>query len=90
MELTEIREELDKLDAELVSILSKRMALIPEVANYKKQNNVARYQPEREKQVIETKRKLAEESGINPDLIEKIFKEIINDAHRIEKDIIGE
>lgn len=90
MELSEIRKELDKLDAELVSTLSKRMALIPEVAKYKKQNNIARYQPEREKQVIETKRKLAKELKVNPDLVEKIFKEIINDAHRIEKDIIGE
>ena len=89
MELTEIRKELDKLDAELVSILAKRMKFIPEVAEYKKKNNIQRFQPAREKEILESKRKLAKEAGLNPDLVEKIFKEIINDAHRIEKEIMG-
>lgn len=90
MELTEIRKELDKLDAELVSILAKRMKFIPLVAAYKKKNNLPRFQPERENQIIESKRKIAKEKELNPDLVEKIFREIISDAHRIEKEIIGE
>jgi hypothetical protein len=32
---------------------------------------------------------LAEELKINPDLVEKIYKMIIGDAHRIEKEIMG-
>lgn len=90
MELSEIRKELDKLDAKLVSTLAKRMKFIPHVAEYKKKNNVSRFQPAREKEIIESKRKLAIDSGLNPDLVEKIFKEIISDAHRIEKEIMGE
>ncbi len=89
MDLAEIRKSLDKIDAELVSLLAKRMSFIPKVAEYKKENNMPRFQPAREKEIIESKRKLAKEAGLNPDLVEKIFKEIINDAHRIEKDIIG-
>jgi chorismate mutase len=89
MDLKELRQHLDRLDAALLYILAERMSLIPKVAQYKKENNMPRFQPEREKEILETKRKLAESLNINPDLAEKIFKEIIEDAHRIEKEIIG-
>ena len=89
MELSKIRKKLDKLDKRLMRILAKRMALIPDVAKYKKTNGVARYQPEREKQIIESKRKLAQQNKVNPDLAEDLFKRIIKDAHRIEENIIG-
>lgn len=90
MDLSEIRKKLDTLDAELVNIIAKRQELIPDVAEYKKKNNVKRYQPEREKEIIEAKRKMAEKASVNPDLIEDLIKRIIEDSHRIEKEIIGE
>lgn len=89
MEITEIRKQLDEIDKELLNIIAKRMSLIPKIAEYKKEHNVQRHQPEREKEIIETKRKVAEELGLNPDLVEDIFKRLIEDAHRIEKEIIG-
>lgn len=89
MELKEIREHLDRLDRALVVILSERMSFIPHVARYKLENNVDRYQPDREKEIIVAKRKIAEDLGVNPDLIEDILKRIIEDAHRIEREIMG-
>lgn len=88
MNLKEIREKLDKLDLKLLQTLAKRMALIPSVARYKKDNNIPRYQPEREKEIIENKRRLAMELRVNPDLVEDLFKRIIKDSHRIEKEIL--
>ena len=90
MELKEIRENLDKLDNQMLKILSERMKFIPNVAKYKKENNLPRYQPDRERVILEGKRTLAAEMSLNPDLVEDIYKRIIQDAHRIEKDIMGE
>ncbi len=39
MELTEIREHLNRLDSALVLILAERMSFIPKVAKYKKENS---------------------------------------------------
>ena len=89
MSLKEIREHLDRLDTALVYILAERMSLIPKVAEYKKANNIARFQPEREKEIIKLKRELAEKLDLNPDLVETLYKEIIKDAHRIEEGIMG-
>ena len=90
IDIKDLREKIDSFDKELLTTLSKRMALIPHVAEYKKANNVARYQPEREQTIIENRRTLAKKLSVNPDLAEKIMKDIIEDAHRIEKEIIGE
>jgi len=90
MELEDIRKRLDELDKELVVILAKRISLIPGIAEYKKKHKIPRYQPEREKEIIEEKRKLAKELNLDQGLVEDIFKRIIQESHKIEKDIIGE
>lgn len=88
MDLKEIREHIDRLDSIVVYALAERMSFVEKVALYKKECNLPRYQPEREKQIIEQKRALAKQTGLNPDLIEDLYKRIIEDAHRIEKDIL--
>jgi chorismate mutase / prephenate dehydrogenase len=90
LDIQELRKTIDGLDQEMLSVLAKRMALIPKVAEYKKLNGVQRYQPGRERVVIESRRAIAEELNVNPDLAEKIMKLIIEDAHRIESEIMGE
>jgi chorismate mutase-like protein len=89
-DISVLREQIDSLDTELIKDLAQRMSLIPKVAEYKKANNLPRYQPKREAEVIESRRALAKEHGLNPDLVEKIMKLIIADAHRIEEEIIGQ
>lgn len=90
LDINKLREQIDSCDRELLAVLAKRMALIPSVAEYKRINNMARYQPDRERMIIESRRAIAQELGINPDLAEEILKLIIKDAHRIEEEIIGE
>lgn len=88
MELNDLRNKLDKIDNQLIKILAKRMALIPSVAEYKIKNNLPRYQPEREKQVLKKIKNLANKANLNPNLAKNIIKLIIADAHRIEKDLM--
>tara|TARA_Y100000310_G_C20366270_1_gene661338 strand:- start:91 stop:369 length:279 start_codon:yes stop_codon:yes gene_type:complete len=85
MDLEEIRKQIDQLDSELLHVLSKRMALSPHIAEYKKQHNLPTCSPEREKQVLENKRKLAQELNLNPDFTEDIFKKIIEECKRLQE-----
>ena len=86
--LEELRGKIDFLDKKLFSVLAERMDLIPKIAEYKKVNGIPRVQPGREKSIIESRRKIAEELRFNPDLAESIMKLIIEDAHRIEIEIM--
>jgi chorismate mutase len=89
-DINQLRQAIDSCDREMLEVIGRRMALIPKVAEYKKANNIARYQPRREAEVIESRRLIADGFDINPDLAEEIMKLIIKDAHRIEEGIIGE
>jgi chorismate mutase / prephenate dehydrogenase len=90
MELEEIRIHLDRLDSELLQILAERMSLMPKVAEYKKKKKLQIYQPEREKEIIISRRRLAKELKLNPDFIEDIMNILFKEAHRVQKEIIDD
>ena len=53
MDLSEIRKDIDALDAQLLELFLKRMSLTTEVAKYKAANNMAVFQSDRERQIIQ-------------------------------------
>ncbi len=53
MDLTEIRNNIDAIDHQLVELFCRRMALSAQVAAYKKANNLPIYVPEREKAILQ-------------------------------------
>lgn len=88
MDLLEIRKKLDVLDTKLIKILAERMSYIPQVAEYKKENKIKRFQKDREKEIFENLRNKAVELDLNPELLEDLFKRIIKESHRIERGIM--
>ena len=61
MDLNYLRNEIDKIDSEILSIFEKRMDLCRQVAVYKKENNLPIFQGNRENQIIEKIRDKAPE-----------------------------
>ena len=60
MDLTEIRQQIDGIDQELVSLFCQRMNLSAQVADYKKANNLPIFVPARERAILQ---KVAEMAG---------------------------
>ena len=60
MDLTEIRQQIDGIDQELVSLFCQRMNLSAQVADYKKANNLPIFVPARERAILQ---KAAEMAG---------------------------
>jgi len=60
MELNEIRNSIDTIDDQLVSLFCQRMALSAQVADYKKENNLPIFVPSRERAILQ---KVAEKAG---------------------------
>lgn len=52
-DLKTCRDEIDAIDQQLIDLFEKRMALSKSVVEYKIENNLEIFQPEREKQVVE-------------------------------------
>ena len=89
LNLEEIRKQIDKCDNDLVEIISKRYDLVSQVIQYKIDRGIEIYQPQREKEVIQKIRNLANQKNINPDLIENIIKLIMEESKRVQKGILS-
>ena len=60
MEIKELRNQIDKIDDELVRLFAKRMDISKQVADYKKNNNLPIHVPAREREILQ---EVAKKSG---------------------------
>lgn len=60
MELEEIRAGIDEIDGQLLALFCRRMDLVRDVAEYKIENNMPVFHPEREEQILE---RVSEKAG---------------------------
>ena len=82
-----MREYLDTLDRALRYILVQRMSIIPLVAETKISQGLPLYQPKREEQMYASMKTFSKELGLNPEVLEKVYKIIIKDSLRIEHEV---
>lgn len=82
--LDDIRLEIDRLDRTIVGLLAERGGYVLAAARYKR--SVAEvHAPERVEEVIANVRRLAEEAGGMPEVVERGYRELIaafTDAER--------
>ncbi|MEU8153356.1 chorismate mutase [Micromonospora sp. NPDC048986] len=83
--LTEIRARIDELDRELVGLLARREALVRRAAPLKSDAQAVRA-PDRVAQVVARVRTVASEAGADPDLIERIYRSMIQAFIDMETD----
>ena len=89
MNLSDIRKEIDRIDTEILQLFAERMKQAVNVAHYKKTHNLAQFQAEREKQLLEKKREIGKELGLRPDTVEKLFRLFIEESHFVQSPILA-
>lgn len=82
MDLTELRSEIDALDSQLLQLILKRTDLINQVADYKLQNKIPIFAPEREKEILE---RLSKKVGENKAGGVKLLYGIIMDLNKFRE-----
>jgi chorismate mutase/prephenate dehydratase len=84
--LEDLRAKINKIDEKFVELLDERADLVKDIGDYKKANNIAVYQPEREKEVKE--RALKNSKKVFPAAaLTQIFTEIVSAARSLEEPI---
>lgn len=82
--LQNFRHQIDRVDGQIVALLSQRQKLVVHVARFKKRQNLPISQSAREKQLLASKRKLAKLHSLNPNFVVRLFKLIIATSKKIE------
>ena len=96
-ELCKYRTEIDLLDYQLLdtfsrqmelgeearTLLGKRMKTVESVARYKQEHGLPFFDFVREKEILASRCKYAEERGLSPTLVTDLFHRILEESHLI-------
>lgn len=83
--LEEIRSNIDRIDNEIIKLISERGSYVKQASKFKKDSKDVEA-PQRVEAVIQKVRNLSKEYGASPDMIEKLYREMIADFINMEMD----
>lgn len=85
--LSELRDRLDAIDQEIVTLIAKRHEIIKEVAEYKQKKQLRTTDLDREKQVLENCQKTATEHNLDPLVVKEIFALLLKASKNLQNNI---
>lgn len=83
--IEDVRQDIDVLDRKIVALLGRRAGYVEAAARFKTSESRVRA-PQRQKSMLEARRRWAEDEGLSPDVIEKIYRTLIDHFVQHEMD----
>ncbi|NMG18122.1 isochorismate lyase [Brasilonema bromeliae] len=75
--IKDIRREIDAIDKEVIAALGRRFAYVKAASQFKTSETGVKA-PERFHSMLQERRAWAEVVGLNPDVIEKLYRDLVN------------
>lgn len=88
VDLEYLRQQMDSVDAEIVDLLARRMELSEKIGLVKKECNMTAYQPERWREIVETRGAQAEKHGLSLEFIVALYEQIHHQSIRRQLEIL--
>lgn len=85
-----LREQINRVDEQLLQSLSYRIDIAKRIGLYKKERNMAVVQTNRWQEVLESRIKMANELGLNTSFIEKVYTLIHEESIGVQSKILAE
>jgi chorismate mutase len=83
-ELDELRRGIDAMDQQILKLVHERVRLVMLVGEYKRERNMAVYDPDREREVLD-RLCAAAEPPLDKGTVRRIFERLIDESRRIEQ-----
>ncbi|PIZ51151.1 hypothetical protein COY27_04585 [Candidatus Woesearchaeota archaeon CG_4_10_14_0_2_um_filter_33_13] len=87
MSLNQLRTEIDRLDHNLIKILSKRKKVVSKILKEKSGLRLPVKDKVREKKMFEQRKKWSKEDGVDAKFIERLFQVIIKQSVKEQKEV---
>ena len=83
-ELEALRISIDDLDRRILELVAERVRVVLAVGEFKRKNNLAVYDPERERKMLDRLSSVPPEP-LDADTVRRIFERLIDESRRIEQ-----
>ena len=87
--LSALRQQIDRIDNELIELLNKRMRVSREIGQFKKEHSMPVVQAGRYDDIMQTRRKLAEQMGMSGDFMAAVLTDIHEESVRQQLEILN-
>jgi chorismate mutase len=87
-QLQKLRGSIDLLDQELIHVIARRMQLVDEIGEVKKENGVTIFQIERWLEILKSRKAKAQENDLNENFIVELFSLIHKHSIRRQTEIM--
>jgi chorismate mutase len=87
--LEKLQREIDKMDAELLDIISKRLKIVDEIGQYKKENNITILQIKRWRDIFYDRLNLGSRMGLSQDFLLKLLQLLHEESILRQEEIMG-
>ena len=87
--LTELRSQIDKLDDQLLELLSRRMRVSRDIGQYKKEHNMTVFQANRYSEILDKRGAQGALLGMSPEFIAQVFEHVHEESVRQQVEIIN-
>jgi len=88
-ELGRLRDEIDEVDNQIISLLGRRMDLVKQVGEYKRDNNIPPLDSNRWQEVLDSRLSQARSLGLDEGFVGEIYERIHDQALEIEEGTKG-
>lgn len=85
--LQEAREAIDRIDAEIIRLLGNRAGFVRQVVKFKKTLHDVRA-PDRYAEVMRRRREMAQAEGLNPDVVERMYRLLVDNFIQEEIELL--
>lgn len=82
--IEDVRQAIDALDREMVALIGRRARYVEAAARFKTGERSVRA-PERQEVMLDERRRWAGENGLDPDVIEEVYRILI--SHFIDREM---
>jgi chorismate mutase len=83
-ELDALRRSIDEIDSRLLALIEERVRLVLQVGDFKRENGLPIYDPERERKLVE-RLTLEARPPLEAATVRRIFERLIDESRRLEQ-----
>ena len=87
--LAELRCEIDRIDTEVLALLSRRMQISRDIGNYKKEHGLSVLQAQRYNELLDDRAKRGAELNLDQDFVKAVLRTIHDESVRLQIEIIN-